>query len=77
MGGDKILNIFGLAIAFIGSFLTVVNIMTSKYKKEGITYGELQNLGNEFRKQKIISSIGFGLMAIGFLLQLIATYQSL
>lgn len=51
--------------------------MTSKYKKEGITYGELQNLGNEFRKQKIISSIGFGLMAIGFLLQLIATYQSL
>ncbi|HBJ00298.1 MAG TPA: hypothetical protein DDY89_04365 [Lysinibacillus sp.] len=71
------LNILGLTLAFIGSFVNLVTVMTSKYKKEGITYGELQNLGNEFRNQKLASISGFGLMMIGFFLQILAAYQNL
>ncbi|WP_107841318.1 hypothetical protein [Metasolibacillus meyeri] len=71
------LNIFGLALAFIGSFISLVTVMTSKYEKEGITYEELENLGDEFSKQRTASTIGFGFMMIGFLFQIIAAYQNL
>lgn len=70
------LNIIGLTFAFIGSFISLITVMTSQYKKEGITYGQVKDLGNEFRKQKLASIIGFSLMALGFLFQLIAAYQS-
>ena len=70
------LNIIGLTFAFIGSFISLVTVMTSKYQKEGITYAQLSGLGKEFRSQKIASIIGFGLMALGFLLQIIAAYEN-
>lgn len=70
------LNIFGLTFALIGSFISLVTVMTNQYKKEGITYAELSSLGKEFRNQKIASIVGFGLMSLGFLLQLISVFQS-
>jgi len=71
------LNLIGIVIAFIGSFLTIVNIMTSNYKNDEITYDELTKLASEFRKQKKATLIGFTTMFVGFLFQLIAAYQGI
>lgn len=70
------LNIIGLTLALIGSFLSLVTVMTSKYRKEGITWNQLEGLGSEFRKQKIASIVGFSFMVLGFLLQLISASRS-
>lgn len=71
------LNLIGIGIAFIGSFLTIVNIMTSNYKNDEITYDEVTKLAAEFRKQKKTTLIGFGIMSVGFLFQVIAAYQNI
>lgn len=71
------LNVTGLTITFIGSFITLITTMTSKYKKGETTWRDVGNLSDELNRQKKYSIVGFFFMSIGFLLQIISAYLAL
>lgn len=71
------LNIIGLSLAVLGTFISLITVIFSKYQKDGLTYEELKNLHKSFRKQKYTSIIGFALIFVGFVLQLISAIESM
>lgn len=71
------INIIGLVLTFIGTILTLLNIIMSKPDKKGTTWGTLEKISPEQHKAKKLSILGLSLMSIGFLLQLIVAIQTL
>ena len=68
------INIIGIALSFVGTLLTLFNVIFGKPGKKGTTWGELEGISPAQYKNKWFSIYGLSIMALGFILQFYAAF---
>ncbi|MEK5530637.1 hypothetical protein MKX79_14825 [Viridibacillus sp. FSL R5-0468] len=71
------INILGIILSFIGTFLTLSTLVFSKANKKGTTWDELQKISLNQYKSKWISIFGLVLITIGFIMQLYVAVKTM
>lgn len=76
-GIESMINIIGISLGFLGSVISVLDIILSKPTKGKTTWNHIGKLGDKEAKSKKYTVAGLSLIGIGFLLQLISAIMQL